>query len=400
MRIGISTSVIQRGQTGIASYLFSLLREFQPHAGTHEFVLFVLEDDLPLFEFVRGTMQLVPVPEKFRPPVRDILWHQTILPRLAREYRLDVLHVPSYRRLIWRHACPLVGTVHDLAAFHVRRKYSALRMFYGRRIAGHLARRQHQIIAVSQNTARDVIRFWNVAPERLTVIHHGLDRSRFHAEHKPAAMLNCHHQFGLKKPFFLYVARLEHPAKNHLPLIHAFERFKAETDLPWELVLAGSDWHGADFIHRSIQQSAAAQDIRCLGFVRDADLPMLYRAAKAFVYPTLHEGFGLPALEAMACGCPLLCSNRGALQEIAGDAALVIDPASVESMAAQMTRVVRDEVLRKQLADAGLAQAAQFDWSLAARRTLQVYDRAVESARHPVRLATREAEELRADFGR
>src|SRR5215469_14791682 len=101
MRIGISTSVIQRGQTGIAQYLFALLRAFQPRADNLQFVLFVLEEDLPLFDFAKEQMQIVPVPERFRSPIKNILWHQTSLPRLVREYRLDVLHVPSYRRLLW-----------------------------------------------------------------------------------------------------------------------------------------------------------------------------------------------------------------------------------------------------------------------------------------------------------
>src|SRR5579884_2985123 len=101
MRIGISTSVIQRGQTGIAQYLFALLRAFLPRAADSKFVLFVLEEDRPLFDFANGQMQIVPVPERFRSPVKNILWHQTALPRLVREHQLDVLHVPSFRRLLW-----------------------------------------------------------------------------------------------------------------------------------------------------------------------------------------------------------------------------------------------------------------------------------------------------------
>src|SRR5690349_519085 len=119
MRIGISTSVIQRGKTGIAQYLFALLRAFLPYARENQFVLFVLEEDLPLFAFTQGKMQLVPVPEAFRPPVKNILWHQRALPQLARNLGLDVLHVPSYRRMLWPRPCPLVATIHDLAPFRV-----------------------------------------------------------------------------------------------------------------------------------------------------------------------------------------------------------------------------------------------------------------------------------------
>jgi len=137
MKIGLTTSVIQRGKTGIAEYIFSLVRALGRCGREHEFILFALEDDRPLFGFAGDFVRLVRVPEKFRPPLRDIFWHQTILPRLARELRLDVLHVPSYRRMPWHRpaGCALVATVHDLAAFHVADKYDPLRMFYGRVVA-------------------------------------------------------------------------------------------------------------------------------------------------------------------------------------------------------------------------------------------------------------------------
>ncbi|HLP76045.1 MAG TPA: glycosyltransferase, partial [Candidatus Paceibacterota bacterium] len=149
MRIGISTSVIQRGRTGIAQYLFALLRALASEAKNHHFTLFVLEEDLPLFEFVRGTMEIASVPERFRPPARNILWHQFQLPKLARLHGLDVLHVPSYRRMPWRKPCALVATIHDLAPFHLQGKYDWKRMLYGRVICRAFARRQNDIIAVS-----------------------------------------------------------------------------------------------------------------------------------------------------------------------------------------------------------------------------------------------------------
>src|SRR5436190_4040445 len=123
MKIGISTSVIQRGRTGIAQYVFNLLREFLPYTAEHEFVLFTLEEDISLFDFARDSMRIVAVPEKHRSAARNILWHQTVLPRLCREQRLDVLHIPSYRRMLWPHPCKLVATIHDLAPFHVANKY-------------------------------------------------------------------------------------------------------------------------------------------------------------------------------------------------------------------------------------------------------------------------------------
>ncbi|HYG21211.1 MAG TPA: glycosyltransferase family 1 protein [Verrucomicrobiae bacterium] len=375
MRIGISTSVIQQGRTGIAQYLFALLRGFARTESGHSFTLFVLERDLPLFDFVRPAMRLVPVEEQYRPPVRNIFWHQFHLPRLVREWELDVLHVPSYRRMLFPRPCRLVATIHDLAPFHVAGKYDWKRMLYGRWVARVLAARQDHVIAISGNTANDVRRFFRVRPERTTVIHNGLEHDRFNPGSREKAREWASHTHQLSKPFFLYVARLEHPGKNHVRVIAAFERFREATGLDWQLVFGGSDWHGAEAIHERARASSCAGDIRFLGFVPDGELPDLYRAAGAFVYPSLYEGFGMPPTEAMACGCPVICSTRGSLGEVVGEAAALVDPEREESIAEQMIAVAVDERVREQLRRAGLEQAQQFNWNTTASRTLEVYER-------------------------
>src|ERR1044071_6713701 len=156
MNIGLSTSVIQRGKSGVAQYVFALVATLARHAKRHELTLFVLKDDVPLFDFAREAVEIVSVSEEFRPPVKNILWHQSVLPRLAREHRLEVIHVPSYRRMLWPRPCALVTTIHDLAPFHVAGKYDWKRMFYGRVVAKRLARRQDQLIAISENTRKDL----------------------------------------------------------------------------------------------------------------------------------------------------------------------------------------------------------------------------------------------------
>jgi glycosyltransferase involved in cell wall biosynthesis len=375
VHVGLSTSVIQRGQSGIAQYVFALCRALIEHNG-NEYTLFVLEEDLELFRFAAGKMQLTTVPERFRPAVKDILWHQTVLPGLVKRLKLDVLHVPSYRRMLWPRPCPLVATIHDLAPFHVRRKYSWPRMLYGRAVAPRLARRQDQIVAISEATARDVAKFFLAPPERLNVVYNGVEHSRFFPGDAAAAKAVCARLFGLERPFFLYVARLEHPAKNHTRLIEAFNRFKAATGKVWQLALAGGDWHGAAQIHKAIQESPFAEDIRCLGFVPDAVLPDLYRAADVFVYPSLFEGFGMPPIEAMACGCPVISSARGSLGEVIGNAAARVDPEDVDALSGQLCVLSGGEAVRRQLRSAGFEQARRFDWARTAAATVKVYERA------------------------
>jgi glycosyltransferase involved in cell wall biosynthesis len=381
LHIGISTLMIQRGQTGVAQYVFGLVRAMLPRCeeDRHKLTLLVLEDDLPLFDFASDVARLTLVPEQFRPPINNLFWHQTILPRMARRDHFDVLHVPSYRRLLWPRPCPMVATIHDLAPFHVKNKYNWPRMFYGRVVVPYLARRQDEVVAVSEFTAGDIARFFKLPRQRLTVIYNGVQHERFFPGDPARARDWAGRRHALDRPFFLYVARLEHPGKNHVRLIAAFDRFKSATGSDWQLAFAGSDWHGAREIHSAIQQSSFSADIRSLGFVPDTDLPDLYRAAGAFVYPSLFEGFGMPPIEAMACGCPVISSARGALGEVIGSAAAVVDPENTAFLMAQLCIVATSEEARNRLKTAGLAQARKFDWTKTAAATLRIYERAASS---------------------
>jgi glycosyltransferase involved in cell wall biosynthesis len=336
--------------------------------------LFVLEEDAPLFDFLDGSMDIVTVAEKHRPPVANIVWHQTALPRLASKLSLDAIHVPSYRRLLFSAPCAKIATIHDLAPFHVRGKYDIARMIYGRYVVKRLAQRQDAIITVSQTTGRDVTRFFGIPENRIDVVHNGLNHARFrpHAVPDDEAVLK---HFKLEAPYFLYVARLEHPGKNHVRLIEAFNTFKSVTRSNHLLVLGGADWHGAEAIHKAAEQSPFASDIRRVGYISDAQLPALYRRATAMVYPSLFEGFGMPPVEAMACNCPVICSDRGSLAEIAGPAACIVEPENVSQIADALRRVASEPRFADDLRATGLKHAARFNWSRAAAATLAVYER-------------------------
>lgn len=376
MRVGFSTCMIQGGKSGVAQYVFALLRALLQRPDHPELSLFALEADLPLFQFAVPHAQIIPVPERYRRPIRNIFWHQCRLPDLVRRLRLDAMHVPSYRRMLWLKPCPLVATIHDLAPFHVQAKYDPARMFYGRVLARALAKRQDQIIAVSQHTANDVQRFFGIPPARIHVIRNGLDHGRFQpAADSGLARAEVARRWGVEHPYLLYVSRLEHPAKNHVRLLEAFSQFKQSTGSDWLLVLGGSDWHGADAIHAAAADSPARDSIRFLGFVPDADLPCLYQAAAALVYPSLFEGFGFPPVEAMASGCPVLSSTRGALGEVVGDAAGYLNPEDIHQMASALQRVVHDPAWREHLREAGFRNARRFDWSQNADRVLDCYRR-------------------------
>lgn len=375
MKVGLTATMIQGGRSGVAQYVLSLVRELI-RAGQVDLSVFVLEDELPLLDFAKDGCRIIPVPRAVAPAVKNILWHQFTLPKLAADLKFDVLHVPSYRRLVRSAPCPTVGTIHDLAPFHVKGKYDLARMFYGRVVVKSLARAQKEIIAVSHCTARDIENFFGIPQNRLHVIHNGIDHDRFFPGDLAAARTWTAEKHGITVPYFLYVSRLEHPGKNHVRLIEAFVDFKKSTGSDWQLALGGGDWHGCEVIKAAAAASPFAKDIRFLGFVPDADLPNLYRAACGMVYPSLFEGFGLPPVEAMACGTPVISSTRGALEEVVADAALVIDPENIQEISRALIRLSTDPVLADDLKSKGLANAARFHWSRTAAEVTEIYRRA------------------------
>jgi glycosyltransferase involved in cell wall biosynthesis len=393
MKIGISTSVIQKGKTGISRYVIALIREFIQFDSNNTFVLFVLEKDFEIFKFAEKHLRIIKVSEKFRPPLLNIIWHQFWLPRLIKKHDVDVMHIPSYRRLLWFKPCAMVGTIHDLAQFNVPRKYSLLRMIYGRKIVPHLAQRQDEIIAISKCTACDVRDKFGVAPERLTTIYNGLDKNKSDLPIKEISKDFIKHKYNIEGAYLLYVSRLEYPAKNHIQLIHAFEKFKHKTNSSWKLVFAGSDWHGAGKIHAAIARSIYVNEIYALGFVDDIDLTSLYSGAEVFVYPSSFEGFGLPPLEAMACGCPVLSSSRGSLPEILGKYALYVDPDDIDDFAKKLMFLFNNKNYSEHMIEQGLLHIQKFSWKKCAEQTLSVYSRAfnrksLEERREFVQLRT------------
>jgi glycosyltransferase involved in cell wall biosynthesis len=379
MKIGLTATMIQGGRSGVAQYVFSLVRELT-RAAEVDLYLFVLENELHHFDFAKNKCTLISVPVAAAPAVKNILWHQFVLPRLAGQLKLDLLHVPSYRRLVFRAPCPTLGTIHDLAPFHVKEKYDLARMFYGRVVVKALARAQKEIIAVSHCTARDIEKFFGLSQSCLHVIHNGIDHERFCPGDGESAKGWIAEKHQIAAPYFLFVSRLEHPGKNHVRLIEAFEIFKKATGSHWQLALGGGDWHGCEAIKSAAACSPFASDIRFLGFVSEADLPNLYRAAKCMVYPSLFEGFGLPPIEAMACGTPVISSTRGALQEVVGEAALIIDPEDANDIARALISIATDPEVSASLSARGLSNAARFHWPRTAAQVTELYRKILDGS--------------------
>ncbi|MEO1856219.1 MAG: glycosyltransferase family 1 protein [Rubritalea sp.] len=381
MHIGLSATVIQNGQSGVAQYIFALTRELIELSDLN-LHLFVLKHEQHHFDFAKDKCNIITVPSWARSPIKNIWWHHTKAPRIAAQLGLDVFHVPSYRRMMSSKRFATVGTIHDLAPFHVKGKYDIARMFYGRVVVKYLAARQTKLIAVSGDTAKDIEQFFSLPSSEITVIHNGIDHERFKASDSKQARKWISSTHQIHTPFFVYISRLEHPSKNHVRLIEAFNQFKQKNDSDWQLVFGGGDWHGCEEIYAAAKSSPYSQEIHFLGFIADQDLPKVYLAASSLVYPSLFEGFGLPPVEAMACGLPVISSDRGALKEIVSDAALIVDPEDISDIAEALRKVQSQPSLVAELITKAEINADRFHWKNTAEQVVRVYKEAIKKHRN------------------
>jgi glycosyltransferase involved in cell wall biosynthesis len=374
MRLGICTFGGDGGKSGISRYIINVLQQLEQQLGSDEagVVVYPSEEQIFLPAGARR-LQALHQSERLRSPVRNILWHQTALPGLCRRERFGVMFLPAAnRRLSLRLPCPMVGTVHDFSSLHVAAKYDPARMFYIRKVLPFLIRRLDHVLTVSESSRRDIIDYAGVPGDRVTVTPLAADHTTYFPGDQDEARRLIASRYGIERPYILYTSRLEHPGKNHVRLIQAFDRMKKATGSPHQLVLAGAEWSGSEAVHEAAAKSPYSADIVFPGFVPGGDLPALYRAAEVFMFPSLFEGFGLPIIEAMACGTPTACSNLSSMPEVAGNAAPTFDPYQVEQIEAVLTRLLTDAAWRDECRQKGIVRASQFNWARTAQTTLAV----------------------------
>jgi glycosyltransferase involved in cell wall biosynthesis len=304
-------------------------------------------------------------------PAGRVAWERLVLPLHARRDRLDLYHGLAFA-LPRGLGCPGVVTIHDLAFLKWPEQVPSRRSRYLSRAVRDAAGRAARVIAVSDYTKRETMRLLGVPSGRIDVTPLGVDprmRRASDAEIRDFRTLR-----GLAQPFILAVGNLE-PRKNLPALVSAFDAVARE--LPHDLVLAGAEGWKTARTHEAIAASPYRERIRLPGFVPPSDLPLWYSACDIFVMPSLDEGFGLPLVEALACGAPAIAANRGALPEVAGDAALLVEP-EPDQLATAIMRLAGDDALREGLREAGPLRAADFTWAKTAELTVASYRKAMQ----------------------
>jgi glycosyltransferase involved in cell wall biosynthesis len=372
MRIAIDLSPVVHKKAGLGRYARMLTEHLVTQDASNVYVAFTHGEfaDEALSPALRG-LPRANVPLDAR-PWRMLVWlaHVLRVPMDRVMPRADIFHATEHLLLPLNNA-RTVFTLHDLIFQFFPEYHLPLNRWFLQNAMPYFLRRADAIIAVSECTKRDAIRFYNVPPEKITVISEAADPA-LRPESAPDRIAEVRARYANNQPFLFFVSVVE-PRKNIGALVDVL-RVLRERGYPHRLLVAGrKGWLYQDtFDH--VKQAGMESQVDFLDHVPDADLPALFAACDAFVFPSLYEGFGLPPLEAMACGAPVVCSNVSSLPEVVGDAALLVSPRDIGEMSNAVERVITNRALRDELRAKGFAQAAKFLWERAARETLAVYE--------------------------
>jgi glycosyltransferase involved in cell wall biosynthesis len=375
MLIGVDASRVARARrTGTEAYSLHLIRALIETGCDHQFRLYTptplspdLEEEVGLIVSSRGQV-------KSRCEVRVIpfprLWTHLRLAWEVSCHPPDVLFVPAH---VMPLVCPVpaVVTVHDLGYLHYPQAHRRFDRWYLDWTTRRHARRAACVIADSQATRADLVRHYQAGPDRIVVVYPGRDRSLTRVD-DGEVIGAVKRRYGIGGDYLLYLGTLQ-PRKNLVRLVEAFARLQPlAADL--SLVLAGKKGWLYDDLFARVEALGLEDRVLLTGYVADDAKAALLSGALALVYPSLYEGFGLPVLEAMSCGTPVLTSNVSSLPEVAGHAALLVDPLDVDAIAEGMSRLIADEDLRHTLVEEGYQQIQRFSWAGAAREVLEVLE--------------------------
>lgn len=373
MRIGVNLLPFRERLAGAGRYAQNILRDLVRGDTLYDYVLWVTPIARKHFTFESQHITYVNVPLRSANIAARIAWEQVILPFQLRRHQVDFLFTPSVAiPVLWRGR--KVTVIHDMITEHREVvKYPPLRRAYVRWMSRYAARASDVVLTVSEHSRREIAHFARVPIDKLQLAPDAVD-DKLHPVSNPQVRAAACIKYQLPKQFILYLGTLE-PGKNLVRLVQAFRQMKhAYPELPHALVLAGARGWGTSDLGRAIEQ-AARGDVRLIGFVDEDDLAAVYSLADLFVYPSLYEGFGIPPLEAMACGTPVVVSNVSALPEVVGEAGLLVNPYDTGALAQTMARGLSDDALRATMRKAGCARAKMFRWEASARVIQEAFER-------------------------
>ena len=367
MRIAIDATVLPEKLGGAGIYVLNLINALSRIDRENEYFIFVEKRNIKKFDLANNfhLLGVQDMPRSLR-----LLWEQIAFPFLLKRYKIGVLHSPRYTIPLLRFGWKSVVTFHDLLFLLFFKKHNILKRFFYGWMLPISAKKAQRIIAVSLSTKKDIIKLLNISSERIEVINLGIDFS-YHLIEKEK-LEDFRRKEGIFGSFILYVGTLK-KRKNVLNIIKAYKKIR-EKGRKEKLIIVGNKSGEYQNIYKTVGELGLKKNIFFTGYVDEKFLPFYYNSASLFIYPSFYEGFGLPVLEAMAAGTPVITSNISSLPEVAGDAALLLNPYDVEEMARMMEKVLNNKELQEEMREKGLKRAKLFSWERCARETLNLYE--------------------------
>ncbi|MBD3414374.1 MAG: glycosyltransferase [Candidatus Aminicenantes bacterium] len=371
MRIGIDAHAAERDGSGNCTYIRNLIQSLIRLDGRNQYILYAINSQHPFYQTLQTKKQVQIKQPPFQvlknPLLRIPLWlgFQTF------KDKLDILHVQYIAPPFYKGQ--LVTTIHDLGFLHVPETFSMWEAFRSKILIRITARRSDKIITGSQYSKQDIIRSYCIPHSQVKVIPLGIS-SHSAPPTNSSETQKILRKYRIQSLYLLSVGRLN-PRKNLSALVKAFSLLKEKINLPHKLVITGSQDFNSQKVIRTIKKTPYSRDVLFTGLVSDQELWGLYKNADIFVYPSLFEGVGLPVLEAMSLGLPVVTSNSSSLKETAGDAAILINPSDPQEISQAIERLITDPALKNTYAEKGKQHSNKFSWSSTARQTLKTYEK-------------------------
>ena len=364
MRVAIDARKLH--DFGIGTYTRNLLRHLARIDRDNEYILLCHQSDLGI-----GTQLGTNFRTVLEPSPNSSIREQIHVPWVLHRERPDVFHAPHpVMPLAVR--CRSLVTIHDcIPLMFPQYLPSRAAYVYAKAAMWSAARRAHRILTVSEASKRDIIRILNVPPEKIVVVYNAIDE-RFRVTPSEEAIARVRERYQLDHRFMLYVGNIK-PHKNLVRIVEALDGLRKRGFDDLTLLIIGDEISKLPALRRAVHSHKLHKHVRFLGYLPDDTLAVLYRLAAVFVFPSLYEGFGLPPLEAMACGAPVVTSNVSSLPEVTGDAAVLVDPYDVQSIADGIAKVLGDPALREDLRVKGITRARAFSWERSVARTREIY---------------------------
>lgn len=354
-------------KTGVGRVIENLFKSLQDIDLENEYFIYVNEEFKDFIHFTNPRFHLISNGIPAGNSLLNHLWTQTGFVYSIFAQKADLVILPQINLYMFKLA-PTILFQHDLIEHHIPNQKWYKLLF--RRLAFPLAMRLSDVIvSVSENTRNDVKHIYHVPDRKLAVIRNGVDLSLFRPVDRDVAKQHVRSKFGIDDDYILYTGTLTLPQKNLLRLVDAYHALTLK-GVRHQLVMTGGKGKDAHLIHQKVAELGLGQRVLFTGYTPDEDLPYLYSAATVFCFPSLYEGFGLPVLESMACGCPVVTSNSSSLCEVSGDAALLVDPLDSGAIAEAVCTLITHDELRTEYSAKGLERARQFSWDRAGKQLL------------------------------